>query len=154
MEKDKNNKSTVIAYICLNSFDLCALDEKVSVEINLPASRKLFWTEAWNLQTYVFICESALESLLVCSHSAFTICGLLSSQETCYRSFQQLFVVLVVKNSPANAGDLRDMNLIPGSGRSPGGGVATLPQYSCLENPMDWGAWWTTVHGLRGVGHN
>ena len=41
-EKDRNKKSTVIAYICLNSFDLCALDEKVSVEINLPASRKLF----------------------------------------------------------------------------------------------------------------
>ena len=106
-EKDKNKKSTVIAYICLNSFDLCALDEKVSVQINLSASRKLFWTEEWNLQMYFFICESALESLLVSSYSAFTICGLLSSQGTCYQSFQRLFVVLVVKNSPANAGDKR-----------------------------------------------
>ena len=55
-------------------------------------------------------------------------------------------VVLVVKNSPAKAGDIRDMGLIPGSGRSPGGGHGNPPQYSCLENPMDRGAWWATVH--------
>ena len=45
--------------------------------------------------------------------------------------------MLVVKNSPANAGDVRDMNFIPGSGRSPGGGHGNPFQYSCLENPMD-----------------
>ena len=56
-------------------------------------------------------------------------------------------VVLVVKNSPANAGDIGDMGSIPGSGRSPGGHDNPL-QYSCLENPMDGGAWWTTVHGV------
>ena len=49
------------------------------------------------------------------------------------------WVVLVVKNPPASAGDIRDMGLIPGLGRSPGGGHGT--QYSCLENPMDRGAW-------------
>ena len=46
-------------------------------------------------------------------------------------------VVLVVKNPPANAGDIRDMGLNPGSGRSPGEGHAKPLQYSCLENPME-----------------
>ena len=46
-------------------------------------------------------------------------------------------VVLVVKNPPDNAGDIRDAGSIPGSGRSPGGGHGNPFQYSCLENPMD-----------------
>ena len=54
----------------------------------------------------------------------------------------------VVKNSPANAGNARDLGLIPGSGISPGGGHGNPLQYSCLENPMDRGAWWATVHGV------
>ena len=54
-------------------------------------------------------------------------------------------VALVLKNPPANAGDLRDMGLIPGSGRSPGGEKGNPLQYSCLENSMDRGAWWATV---------
>ena len=51
----------------------------------------------------------------------------------------------VVKNLPANAGD---SGLIPGSERSPGVGNGNLVLYSCLENPMDRGAWWATVHGV------
>ena len=51
-----------------------------------------------------------------------------------------LQVAVVVKNLLANAGDLRDMNLIPVLGRSPGGGNGNPLQYSCLENPMDRGA--------------
>ena len=51
----------------------------------------------------------------------------------------------MVKNPPANAGD-RDIGLMPGSVRSPGGGHGNPLQYSCLENPMDRGAWWATVH--------
>ena len=47
---------------------------------------------------------------------------------------------LVVKNLPANAGDIRDMGSIPGSGRSPGEGHGNPFQYSCLENPMEGGA--------------
>ena len=54
--------------------------------------------------------------------------------------------VSVVKNPPANAGDIRDEGSIPGLGRSPGGGHGNTLQYSCLENPMDRGAWPTTVH--------
>ena len=57
-------------------------------------------------------------------------------------------VALVVKNPPANAGDLRDVGSIPGSGRSHGGGHGNPLQYSCLENPMGRGAWWATVHGV------
>ena len=55
---------------------------------------------------------------------------------------------LVVKNLPANVGDIRGSGLIPGSGRSPGGGHGNPLQYSCLENPMDRGACWATVHGV------
>ena len=54
--------------------------------------------------------------------------------------------VLVVKNQPAKAGDVRDADSIPGLGRSPGGGHGHPLQYSYLENPMDRGAWWATVH--------
>ena len=50
-----------------------------------------------------------------------------------------------VKASARNAGD---PGLIPGSGTSPGEGNGNLLQYSCLKNPMDGGAWWTTVHGV------
>ena len=55
---------------------------------------------------------------------------------------------VVVKNPPANAGDAGVTGLIPGSGRLPGGGNGNPLQYSCLENPMDRGAWWTIVHGV------
>ena len=55
-------------------------------------------------------------------------------------------LVLVVKNLPANAGDITDVCLIPGSGRSPGGAHSNSLQYSCLENPMDRGAWQATAH--------
>ena len=53
----------------------------------------------------------------------------------------------MVKNLPANAGDIRDTGSIPGLGRSPGGGYGNPPQYSCLENSMERGAWWAIVHG-------
>jgi len=52
----------------------------------------------------------------------------------------------VVENLAANAGDIRDLGSIPGSGRSPGVGNGNPFQYSCLENPMDRGAWWVTVN--------
>ena len=55
-------------------------------------------------------------------------------------------MVLVVKNPPANEGDLRDVSLIPGLGRSPGGGHDNPLQYSCLENPMNRVAWQAAVH--------
>ena len=59
-----------------------------------------------------------------------------------FLSFQGL---LVVKNLPANARDIRDADSVPGSGRFPGGGHGNLLQCSCLKNSMDRGAWRTTV---------
>ena len=55
---------------------------------------------------------------------------------------------VVVKKPQANAGDARDMALIPGSGRSPGEGNSNALQYSCLQTSMDRGAWQATVHGV------
>ena len=64
------------------------------------------------------------------------------------RAFQ---VVLVVKNLPVNAGDIRHMGSVPGSGRPPEGGRAKPLQYSCLENPMDRGTYWATVRGVAKI---
>ena len=55
------------------------------------------------------------------------------------------------KEFTCNAGD---QGLIPGSGRSPGEGNGNPFQYSCLENPMDRGAWWATVHGVAKIGRD
>ena len=57
-------------------------------------------------------------------------------------------MVLVEKNSPANAGDFRDTGLIPGSGRFPGEGNGNPLQYSCLGNTMSRRAWWAIVYGV------
>ena len=57
----------------------------------------------------------------------------------------------MVKNLPANAGDIRDLGLIPGSVRSPRGGHGNLLQYSCLGNPTDRGAWQATVHRVAQI---
>ena len=56
--------------------------------------------------------------------------------------------MLVVENLPANAGDIRDADLIPGLRRSPGGGCGNPLQYSCLGNPMDRRAWQAIVHRI------
>ena len=55
----------------------------------------------------------------------------------------------LVKNLSANSGDARDAGSIPGSGRSPGEGNGNPLQYSCLENPVDRGAWWAAVDGSQ-----
>ena len=54
----------------------------------------------------------------------------------------------MLKDPPVNARDIRDLGLIPGLGRSPGRGQGNPLQYSCLENPMERGAWWARVHGV------
>ena len=60
----------------------------------------------------------------------------------------------MVKNSPAKAGDTRDAGSILGSGRCPGEINGNPLLYSCLENPMNRGAWQATVHGVTRVGHD
>ena len=54
----------------------------------------------------------------------------------------------MVKNPPANVGNVRDVGSIRGLGRSPGGGNGNSLEYSCLENSMDRGAWWAAVRGV------
>ena len=61
-------------------------------------------------------------------------------------------MALEVKNLLANAGDIRDLGSIPGSGRFPGGGNGYSLQYSGLENSMDRGSWWAMVHGISKSG--
>ena len=80
-----------------------------------------------------------LSSILQCQHT-FTIFRI----SKIYRSFAGA----AIKNLPANAGDVRDAGLIPGSGRSPGEGHDNPLQYSCLESPMDRGTWRATVLGV------
>ena len=63
-------------------------------------------------------------------------------------------VALVVKKPAANAGDVRDAGSVPGLGSSPAGGHSNPLQYSCLENPMDRGAWQATVHVVTRVRHD
>ena len=67
---------------------------------------------------------------------------------SCYCLLTGFQMALVVKNQPASAADIRDVGLIPGSGRYPGGGNGNQVQCSCLENSMDRGAWWAVVHGV------
>ena len=67
---------------------------------------------------------------------------------------QHMQVVLVVKNPPASAGDVRDVGSIPESGRSPGGGHGNPLQYSWLGNLMDRGTWRAIVHGVARVRHD
>ena len=80
------------------------------------------------------------------SKSCLTVCGTVDRSIRVFSNEYQ--VALVVKNPPANAGDRRDAGSVPGSGRSPGGGHGNPLQYSCLENPMDRGAWWATVYSI------
>jgi len=68
-----------------------------------------------------------------------------------YYMYEASHMALVVKNLPANAGDIRDPGSIPGLARSPGGGHDNPLQHSCLENPMDRGAWWAAVHGVTRI---
>ena len=62
-------------------------------------------------------------------------------------------MALLVKNPPGNAGNIRHVSSIPGSGRSPGGGHGNPLQYSYLDNPMDRGAWWASVLGVAKIPH-
>ena len=61
-------------------------------------------------------------------------------------AYRAALVAQPIKNLPASAGEVRDVCSIPGSGRSPGGGHGNPLQYSCLENPIDRGAWWALAH--------
>ena len=78
------------------------------------------------------------------------LCVVLIQDQTLSAHIDQdgLLWLLNGKESTCNAGALGDVDSIPGSGRSPGGGKGNSLQYCCLGNPIDRGAWWATVHGV------
>ena len=95
------------------------------------------------LRVYHILFHSFLIFIILChSHSLVSISLLVCTDEGASQ------VALVVKNPLVNAGDIRDRNFIPVSGRSPGGGHGSPLQYSYLENPHYRGAWQATVHGV------
>ena len=71
-----------------------------------------------------------------------------------YNTYRASQVALVVKNLLANTGDVRDPGSVPGLGRFPEGGHSNPLQHSCLENPMDRGAWQATVNSIAESGHD
>ena len=81
----------------------------------------------------------------------FKIYCLINIKITCQEGFQ---VVLMVRNQPANTGDIWDTGSIPGSGRSPGGGYGNPLQYDFLGNPRHREAWQATVHWISRVRHD
>ena len=75
-------------------------------------------------------------------------------QDIQHFQYQKVFSVYLPSQLPISARNAEDSGLIPGSGRSPGEGNDNPRQYSCLENSMDTGAWWATVHGVQRIGHD
>ena len=87
-----------------------------------------------------------LSDLMDCSLPGFSVHGIFQARVLEWVPVPSPQVVLVVKILPASAGDIRNAGLIPGLGRSPGNGYHNPLQCSCLENPMDRGAWPAMVH--------
>ena len=102
---------------------------------------------------HVFVSDALSNSLCLwigaTLNRVFNFSDIVSSSISITRLFSTpTQVALVIKNLSTNAGDIRDVDSISGLGRSPGEGNGTPLQYSCLENPMDSGAWRAVVHGV------
>ena len=96
---------------------------------------------------YTFFSHSSVDGHLGCFHILAIVNSAAVNTACAFLTYGFLRVcVLVVKNPPASAGDIRDASLIPGLGRSPGEGNGIPLQYPCLGNPMDRGAWWAIKH--------
>ena len=110
----------------------------------------LFFTVSWNLLQYLSI-ESVMPSnhIILCC-PLMKICNVNSNSLFLLKNLNQIIwasqVVLVVRNPPANARDIRDTHLMHELGRCPGPVHGNPLQYSCLENPLDRGAWQAIVH--------
>ena len=110
----------------------------------------------------MYVMLSSLYAMVECFYSLKSLCVCFLFQNSVSEplllfamiTWRASQVVLVVKNLPANSGDIRDTGSIPGWGRSPGGGHGNPFQYSCLENPMDRGAWRATSPWSCRVRHN
>ena len=84
----------------------------------------------------------------MCVYVCVCVCVYIHTHIHIYKQSQASQVALVEKNLTANSEDMRDVDSIPRLGRSAGVRAFNPLQYSCLENPMDRGAWWATVHGV------
>ena len=121
----------------------------------LDATEQLNWTD-WldgvcchaNITVFTFFYSSVI-LLLSSFTNRYTMTSSVRRDAVVSFSGSASQVTLVVMNSPANAGDIRDAGLIPGSRRSSGGRHDNQLQHSFLENSMDRGAWWTTMHGVE-----
>ena len=96
---------------------------------------------AISFSSRIFLTQGSNQHLMFCRQILYHW-----ATRECFESSYRWICGLVVKNPPANAGDPRDMGLMPGLGRSPGVGNGSPLQYSCLENSMDREAWRATVH--------
>ena len=81
-------------------------------------------------------------------HSGYNYLPLISVDILCILQYLWGFPGGTSGKEPTNVGDIRDVGLIPWLGRSPEGGHGNPLQYTCLENPMDRGTWWATIHRL------
>ena len=113
----------------------------------------IFWYPETSFAIILFVCNWSKEGVEREGHDPSDLLNVIHHilhHRTTFKCISLLKrasqVALTVKNLPANAGDLRDLGSIPGSGRSPGGGHGSSLQYSCLETPMDRGAWWAIIH--------
>ena len=104
-----------------------------------PYSGKLISLNRKEILTRVPV--GKFEDMMLCYEHGLTI----SVQD---HAFNSLGYTPRSRIAGSHAGDIRNSTSSPGSGRSPGGGHGNPLQYSCLENPMDRGAWWATVHGV------
>ena len=104
-----------------------------------PRSKDLL--VSWRQSPFTVILEPKKIKSVIASTFSPSICHEVMGQKTSQ-------MAPVVKYLPAKAGDVREVSLIPGSGRSPGGGNGHPLLYSCLENPMDRRVWWATVHRI------
>ena len=103
------------------------------------------WIDILCVWIYVWLFLCLISFLFVLPQCLLRLTALNFFKEQLFHASQ---VVQVVKNPPTNAGDVRDMHSILGSVRSPREGNGNTLQYSCLENPMDGGAWWAPVLGI------
>ena len=112
-----------------------------------PWVRKTPWRRKWQPTPVSLPGKShGQRSLVGCSPWGRKESG--TTERLHYLLIRASLVTQMVKNLLTNAGDVRDVGLIPGSGRPPGEGNSNPPQYPCLENLMDRGTWWIAVHGV------
>ena len=151
------NLLLVICYLAVVNWQFCCFTPSgLWRKASSLLANTLFFSLILSIPLELFLIQ-----IMIVFLSCATITVLCIPPYWCIYSFLQCFLNIyhilrgfpggsVVKNPPVHAGDVGS---IPGSGRSLGGGNGNPLQYSCLENPMDRGDWWDTVHGSQRVGH-